>query len=113
VLIRVLASSVQHLPPGSLSHTPDWGALFRQSGVMFTFGAALAAPVMLALLLTDLSMAVLARSMPLLNVFVLSFAVKIMLGLSGLAASIRFAEPLLEALFGTTFRYWQQAAGAS
>jgi flagellar biosynthesis protein FliR len=57
-------------------------------------------------------MAVLARSMPLLNVFVLSFSVKIVLGLTGLAASIKLAEPLLRALYGTTFEYWERAASA-
>jgi flagellar biosynthetic protein FliR len=112
VLIQALALSAQNVPPGAVSYTLDWAALFKQSGVMFTFGAALAAPVMLALLLTDVAMAVFARSMPLLNVFVLSFSVKIVLGLTGLAASIKLAEPLLRALYGTTFEYWEHVAGA-
>jgi flagellar biosynthetic protein FliR len=112
VLIQALALSAQNVPPGAVSYTLDWAAVFKQSGVMFTFGAALAAPVMLALLLTDIAMAVLARSMPLLNVFVLSFSVKIVLGLTGLAASIKLAEPLLRALYGTTFEYWERTAGA-
>jgi flagellar biosynthetic protein FliR len=91
--------SAQTVPPGTVGSALDWDAVFRQSGVMFTFGAALAAPVMLALLLTDLAMAVMARSMPLLNVFVLSFSVKIVLGLTALAASIKLSGPLLQALF--------------
>jgi flagellar biosynthetic protein FliR len=112
VLIEALALSVRNVPPGSILFTPDWEALFRHSSVMFVFGAALAAPVMLALLLADIGMAVLARSMPMLNVFVLSFSVKIALGLTALAASIRLAHPLLEALFQSTFEYWERAAGA-
>ena len=111
VLIQALALSAQAVPPGA-PYTVDWDAVLRQSGVMFTFGAALAAPVMLALLLADLSMAVLARSMPSLNVFVLSFPIKVVLGLTGLAGSIRFAGSLLSSLFGTTFEYWQRTAGA-
>jgi flagellar biosynthetic protein FliR len=113
VLIKGLALSAQNAPPAAFSYTQDWAALIRQSGVMFTFGLALAAPVMLALLLADLALAVLARSMPLLNVFVLSFTVKIVLGISGLAASIRLAESLLASLFGTTFGYWESVAGAN
>src|SRR5882724_8307522 len=112
VLIQALALSAHNVPPGSVSYALDWAAVFKQSGVMFTFGAALAAPVMLALLLTDVAMAVLARSMPLLNVFVLSFSVKIVLGLTGLAASIKLTEPLLRALYGTTYEYWERTAGA-
>ena len=61
---------------------------------------------MFMFLLSDLAMAVLARSMPQLNVFVLGFAVKTFLGLMGLAMSIRFAGGLLGELFGTTFSYW-------
>jgi flagellar biosynthesis protein FliR len=112
VLIQALALSAQNAPPGYAPYSPDWQAVVAQSGVMFTFGAALAGPVMLALLLADLSMAVLARSMPLLNVFVLSFAVKTMVGLMALAATTQLAEPLLAALYGTTFSYWRQAAEA-
>jgi flagellar biosynthesis protein FliR len=112
VLVRALELSVQAVPPGSISYTLDWEAVLRQSGVMFSFGAALAGPVMLALLLCDLAMAVLARSMPALNVFVLSFSVKIVLGLSALAASIRLGESLLATLYGRTFEYWGHMAGA-
>jgi flagellar biosynthetic protein FliR len=111
VLIKALALSAQNAPPGSFTFAPDWSAFLRQSGVMFTFGLGLAAPVMLGLLLADLSLAVLARSMPQLNVFVLSFTVKVVLGLTGLAASIRLADGLLGALFGTTFGFWESIAG--
>jgi flagellar biosynthetic protein FliR len=112
VLIRALALSAQHAPPGAFNYAPDWEALMRQSGVMFTFGLALAAPVMLALLLADLAIAVLARSMPMLNVFVLSFTIKVILGISGLAASIQLSQALLDSLFGTTFAYWESVSGA-
>jgi flagellar biosynthetic protein FliR len=111
MLIKALALSAQSAPPGSFAFAPDWSAFLRQSGVMFTFGLALAAPVMLGLLLADLSLAVLARSMPQLNVFVLSFSVKVVLGITGLAASIRFADSLLATLFGTTYRFWESVAG--
>jgi len=110
VLIQAIALSVRQIPPSSAIYTPDWSALIAHSGVMFTFGLAFAAPVMFALLLSDLALGVLARSMPLMNVFVLSFTVKVVLGIVGLAVSIRFAEPLFEALFGATFRYWEHAA---
>ena len=111
VLIKALSLSTQSTPPGSLAYAPDWEAFLRQSGVMFTFGLAFAAPVMLGLLLADLALAVLARSMPQLNVFVLSFTVKIVLGLTGLAASIRLSESLLAALFGATYNFWESVAG--
>jgi flagellar biosynthetic protein FliR len=58
------------------------------------------------LLLSDIALAALARSMPQLNVLVLGFAIKIMLGLIGLALGIRLARAVLEPLFATTFQYW-------
>ena len=67
---------------------------------------------MLMFLLSDLAMAVLARSMPQLNVFVLGFAVKIMLGLTGLALSIRLGDSVLESMFRETFEYWDEVARA-
>jgi flagellar biosynthetic protein FliR len=112
VLLRALALSIQQSPPGSSVHAPNWDALMKHSGTMFTFGLALAAPVMFALLLADLAMAVLARSMPLLNVFVLSFSLKVVLGIAGLAAAVKLAEPLFARLFGATYQYWEQALGA-
>jgi flagellar biosynthesis protein FliR len=111
VLVKALALSAQNAPPGSFGYSPDWESFLRQSGVMFTFGLALAAPVMFGLFLADIALAVLARSMPQLNVFVLSFTVKVILGITGLAASIQLAEPLLAALFGTTFTFWENVAG--
>jgi len=112
VLIQGLALSARSVPPGSVAFSPDWEAILRQSGAMFTFGLALAAPVMLVLLLIDIAMAVLARSMPQFNVFLLSFSVKILTGMATIAMSIRLAQGVLGALYGTTYEYWEAAAGA-
>lgn len=106
VLIKALALSLQSAPPGTSLAQFDWAAFLRQSAVTFTFALAIAGPVMFMFLLSDLAMAVFARSMPQLNVFVLGFAIKIFLGLIGLAMSIRFAGGLLAELFGTSFGYW-------
>lgn len=111
VLIKALSLSIQLAPPGAMAVELDWNALLRHSGIMFTFALALAGPVMFMFLLSDLAMAVFARSMPQLNVFVLGFAIKIVLGLIGLAASLRFADSVLNDLFGATFAYWGRLPG--
>lgn len=113
VLIRALALSVETTPPGAPLKSFTWGNLFPQAGIMFSYGLALAAPVMFALLLADLALAVFARSMPQLNIFVLGFAIKIMLGLVGLAASIQLTQTVFAGLFSETFRYWERAAAGS
>jgi flagellar biosynthetic protein FliR len=110
VLIRALAASLTLVPPGSLAHSIEPALILKHSAATFTFGLMLAAPVMFMLLLADLATAVFARSMPQLNVFVLGFAIKIVLGLTGLAMSIRFARAALDELFGATFSYWDRLA---
>jgi flagellar biosynthetic protein FliR len=111
VLIRALSASLEAFPPGRPDLALDWDVLFRQSGVMFTFGLALAGPVMIALLLADIGMAVIARSVPQLNVFILGFAVKALLGLGGLVASVAVGRRVLTSLFDSTFRYWDVITG--
>jgi flagellar biosynthetic protein FliR len=113
VLIRALALSIETYPPGELAADLDIGELLKFSGSMFTFGLALAAPVMLSLLLADIALAVMARSMPQLNVFILSFSVKIVLGLIGLAVSVKFAGATLTTLFESTYRVWDGVAVGS
>lgn len=112
LLLRALAESARATPPGTFfaSDRFGWDALIEQSAVMFAFGLTLAAPVMFSLLLADVAIAFFARSVPQLNPFVLGFAVKILLGLVGLAAAIRLSGSVFERLFATTFRYWEQIA---
>jgi flagellar biosynthesis protein FliR len=115
LLLRALAASARSSPPGAIFSSDGfaWDALIAQSAVMFTFGLTLAAPVMFALLLADVAIALFSRSVPQLNAFVLGFAVKILLGIVGLAAAIRLGGAVFERLFSTTFRYWEQLAPAA
>jgi flagellar biosynthesis protein FliR len=113
VLIKALAVSLAALPPGQTFASIDPVLILNHSAATFTFGLALAAPVMFMLLLADLAMAVFARSMPQLNIFVLGFAVKIVLGLSGLALAVRFSNAVLAKLFSTSFLYWDRLANGA
>jgi flagellar biosynthesis protein FliR len=110
VLLKALAASLTLVPPGAIATSIEPELILRHSAATFTFGLVFAAPVMFMLLLADLAVAVFARSMPQLNVFVLGFAIKIVLGLIGLAMSIRFADAALEHLFAATFSYWERLA---
>jgi flagellar biosynthetic protein FliR len=112
LLLRALAESARSTPPGSLFAAGRfaWAAVLGQSTVMFAFGLTLAAPVMFSLLLADVAIAFFSRSVPQLNPFMLSFAIKILLGFVGLAAAVRLGGAMFERLFATTFRYWDQLA---
>lgn len=110
LLIRALAASMSSMPPGSHLGEIAPQLILKHSATIFTFGLSLAGPVMFLLLLSDIAMAVFARSMPQLNVFVLGFAIKIVLGLTGIAIGVKFAGALFESLFATSFNYWDQLA---
>lgn len=111
-LIRALALSTQIAQPGVSATGFDMPAMLQQTSAMFTFGLMLAAPVMLALLLVDLAMAVYARSLPQLNILMLSFAIKVVLGVVLLALSMSWVHATFERLYQTTFEYWSRQAVA-
>lgn len=110
LLIKALALSLQTAPPGTALSPSAAPIILAHSGVSFTFALALAGPIMGVLLLSDVALSAIARSMPQLNVLVLGFAIKIMFGLIGLALSLRLAETVLNRLFTTTFLYWDALA---
>jgi flagellar biosynthesis protein FliR len=112
-LIRALAASVETFPPGGQPDSFLWPAAFADAAVMFTYGLMLAAPVMCALLLADITMAVLARSMPQLNIFVMGFALKIMLGAIGLAAALPLSQGVYNTLYGRLLGQWSRMATGS
>lgn len=110
LLIKALSVSLQAIPPGSRLSAETWPSILAHSGVSFLFALSLAGPVMGLLLLSDIALAAIARSMPQLNVLVLGFAIKIMLGLIGMTLAVRLAHAVLNPLFATTFLYWDGLA---
>jgi len=108
MVIRGLAFSLAHLPPGTPLASIDAGAVVAQFGSMFIFALALAAPVLIVVFLVDIAMAVMARTMPQVNVFIVSLPLKILVGLLMLVVSVRFMGPLMERIFENLFNYWQQ-----
>lgn len=108
LLIQGLAFSLAHLPPGRPLEELNYAAMVAQFGGMFVFALALAAPVLIVLLLVDVAMAVVARTMPQVNVFIVSMPLKIFVGLFVLATSMYFMGPLMARIFEALFNYWQQ-----
>jgi len=60
------------------------------------------------LLLLDLALAVVARTMPQLNVFIVSLPLKIFVGLVVLALSARYMLPAMRRTFDTLPGYWDR-----
>jgi flagellar biosynthetic protein FliR len=106
LLIRALAFSLEHFPPGRFPGELNFAAVVAQFGAMFTLGLALAAPVLFAVLLLDLAFALASRSMPQMNVFIIAIPFKIVLGLLVLAATLRYFGGTMLKVFESVFRYW-------
>jgi flagellar biosynthetic protein FliR len=90
------------VPVGQVTHLPgSLDALMELSAGLFSAGVKLALPVMAALLLADLAVALLARVAPQFNLFALEMPVKMMLGLFALALALPVMVPRLAAMFRT------------
>lgn len=85
-LINAMGLSFQYIPPGGLLITPGLANhILEYSNLMFTLAIRIAAPVMAALFLVDLALALIARAAPQMHVLVLGFPIKISVGFYFLA----------------------------
>ncbi len=78
VLLKAIVQSYQMLPPGYLDFSG--GAvpfLMQLTGKMFVLSVKFSAPILAVLLLSGLILGLMARVMPQLNIFMLSFALNI------------------------------------
>jgi flagellar biosynthesis protein FliR len=100
LLIGALLASFHTVPPGELLvSAASLRGTITLAGEIFALGVRIAAPVMVALLLANAALGVLARTIPQLNVFVVGFPVNVGVGLLMLGASLPFTFRLLAARF--------------
>jgi flagellar biosynthetic protein FliR len=111
LLMRGIAYSFTAMPPGQLPRTWELAAFADQFGVMFLFGLTLAAPVVFALLLTDVGIGIASRTMPQLNIFTVGIPVKIVVGLLVFMATLAAMAPVMARVFGTVLTFWQRLGG--
>lgn len=100
LMLRALFESFETLPPGGLS--PDGplvlAEMVRLGARMFTYGLRIALPVSCVVLLVNVGLATIARSVPQVNVFVVGFIITISLGMIVFAFAIPSTAFLLERL---------------
>lgn len=105
LMIWALAKTFDHVPPGGLRADAD---LFWQMAalgrVMFVDGLMIAAPVATAMLLAYLTMGLLGRVVPQIQLFVVGFPVTIATGLFVVAFSIGVYTDLIDDMFHRAFR---------
>jgi flagellar biosynthetic protein FliR len=80
-LLQALAQSFQMVAPGGLLVAPELALhLLQVVGQIFVLAIKIAAPVMAAIFLVDLALALVSRSAPQMNVLMLGFPLKIGVG---------------------------------
>jgi flagellar biosynthetic protein FliR len=81
-IIRAIASSFHEIPPNGLSFHPSIStAIVKISAHMFLVGLKIAAPIMIALFLSNLSLGIVARTVPQVNILMIGFPINIGIGL--------------------------------
>ncbi|WP_271166625.1 flagellar biosynthetic protein FliR [Brevundimonas intermedia] len=101
-LLRVLAASLEAVPLGQGGAPQSLGPLSAYLGAVFTLAFGVAGGVILALMLADAAIAILARTAPQLNVLVLGFQVKTVLLLVALPLTLGVASALMARLSAVT-----------
>lgn len=100
IYVATLAQSFQALP---ISLTPlaasGWQTLVLMANKIFAIGLILALPVITVLLITNLSLGVLNRAAPQLNLFAIGFPITLAAGFIGLALSMNYMAVPLQHFF--------------
>jgi len=102
-LLQVVKLSFTAMPVGSSIFDLNLANLIAYFGSCYVFGFAVVAPVVLCLFLVDIGMAFMSRTMPQMNVFVMSLALKVIVGISALAISLPFAGGTIKRVFESIF----------
>lgn len=99
-----MMNSYQFVGLGQLTFHANGVALLLQAmGLMMSIGFQFAAPLLAALLLTDVTFAFLSRAVPQMNVFVVEFPAKLLVGLAMFALAMPGLVYLFGQLFGSLF----------
>lgn len=102
-LIYAISRSFEAIPVGAINlaafNVADVIGFFSQS---FAIALKISMPIIMILLLTDIIMGLISRTVPQLNVFILGMPLKVILGLSGLfvlaAAIVNMMVPIIESI---------------
>jgi flagellar biosynthetic protein FliR len=101
LFVTALVRSFQTLPLGTFAvDAARAGTLIRMSTGIFAYGLALAAPVIAITLFITVALGILSRSMPQIDVFFMSFAINISVGMFVFILSIPFFLAGIQKLIG-------------
>ena len=107
-VLRGVVLSIQAYPPGSAwSLQSAFVPVVGQAAGLFALGFAMVAPVVFCLLLVELGLGVISRSLPQMNMFAMSIPIKVVVGLTALAIWTTGSLSLLLRTHTAVFRGWE------
>lgn len=112
LFIRALLESYEFIPALSFpKFTPGWSPaaemIAKMTAAVLSIGLQLAAPALIALLLTDLFFGIINRVAPQVNVFFLSMPVKMLVGIIVVLIALPVIASRIIFYFGETFRAFE------
>jgi len=100
IYVGVLVRSFEVIPVGINTLSPDsWLNLVRLGSQLFSMGLLLALPVLIAQLITSLTLGILTRAAPQLNVFSIGFPISLTMGFIGILLGLHYLPVPLERMF--------------
>lgn len=106
-LMRAVSFSIERFPVGrAWPIDAALGPTLKLVGGMFTLSVALAAPVILCIVMTELALAILARNLPQMNMLTMGVPIKIVVG--GVALSLWFTSigAVADRVYGAIYFTW-------
>lgn len=103
-MIRMVHESLTLLPPGqNVFSVARAGSLLTWAGHMYAHALFIALPVLVAMILTQLTFGIITRSAPQLNVFAIGFPLMLMFGLMLLLVHVEHLITATEGLLRSSF----------
>jgi flagellar biosynthesis protein FliR len=99
-ILKALSISLKQIPPGSVAAKPIlFEYLIGSVGNIFAASLRICAPVVVTLFLVDLTLGILVRLVPQVNVFVEGASIKIIITFIVLAMALNLIAPVIVGLF--------------
>lgn len=105
VLLSALFSSFKLIPvTGVVANTALTEFIVKSIGGTFVIALKISMPILITIIITDIALGILARTMPQMNIFVVGVPVKILIGLFVLSLALPFYIIFLEMAFNGMYK---------
>ena len=107
-LIQGLSLSFKIIEPGQFGLFNGFAPVIQLCSLMFSLALMLASPIIISLIIVDISGAILTRNMPQISIYFLTLPIKILLGLFIFMFLLNNLNPLIQKAFNAYFQTLNQ-----